>query len=182
MVKLEEVFPCIVPERYLTEVGASNCIHRPFGNGLLAMLVIDAGNSIRSLSPGEIGALVESLDDAWDLAIYNLDQKFQRQEVVVNVVAYPSGEKAAFIGPTYLAPALLLHPGAFAWLGQLLGAEDLVATVPERDAAFVYSSSAAGDVLAGAEKFAAEAAANSRKPYGRNLFRLGGAGVEPLPA
>lgn len=100
MVTAEQVFPCIVLERYLTEVGPDSCMHRSFGNGLVAMLVVDVGESIRSLPPSDVEALVESVGDAWDLAIYNLDQKFQRQEVVVNVVDCPSGGKAAFIGPT----------------------------------------------------------------------------------
>jgi hypothetical protein len=182
MASPEEIFPCIVPISYLNAVGSSSCIHRPIGNGLVSMLVVDSGVSIRNLSPIEADDLVESIADAWHLAIYNLDQAFQNQRLVVHVMDYPSGGKGVLIGPSYLAPSLLIHPGIPLWLMQLLGAEDLLAVVPERDSAFVYSASAAADVLAGAEKFAFEAGTNSTKPYGRQLFSITTAGIAPAPS
>lgn len=175
-----QVFPCVVPESYISAVGPTSCVHRPFGNGLVLTLAVDMGESVRNLQPQEMTELVESLDDAWQLAIYNLDQEFQNQRLVVQVVDYPSGGQAAMIGPHWLASALLAHPGITPWLQSILGSQQLIAVVPERDSSFVISATAPQDVVQGAKRFAVEAHANARKPYTPAWFSLSEQGPDPI--
>jgi hypothetical protein len=178
MISLDDIFPCIVPDNYLDEVGLDSSIQRKFTVGLNAVLIVDIGTSIRGLLPSEAIEHCCTIEDAWEVAIGNLDKALKDQLVNVTVLDYASGANALLLGPGYLGPALLIHPGVPNWLSNLLNAEDLLLVIPVRDAAFVYSTNAPADVLAGAKNFAAEARANSRKPYPNRLYLIGPNGIE----
>ena len=166
------LFPSVVNRSYLHDLGEEACIYLELGPNLLVMLWLDIGPAIRSTSQAELKPAGLSVDAAWHVAMSNLGEQLTTGALKVGVASFDDGEKAVFLEGHWLASAAIFHTGLYPWFSDLLGAEGLLALVSERDSLIVFAESASTLVRQRAEQFATEAALQSRKPFGMNLFRL----------
>ncbi|MEZ5739990.1 MAG: hypothetical protein R3E68_11440 [Burkholderiaceae bacterium] len=145
-----------------------------------AAIVVESGASIRNLARQEAEALLLDEDAAWLLAHQNLTRELNVGHIPIKIMNYESGGHAALVGPHWAASAVVTLSGAMDWLEAELSAKDLVAVVVNRDALFVYASSAPQDVIEGGRKFLVEAHATAQKPLGPALLSYRDGALTPI--
>lgn len=172
MLDIERLFPSVVPRSYLIDLGKAACSYRELGPHLIVMLSLDLDSALRSVAPQELSGA--GLDDAeaWDAATDNLRREILEGRLQLMVASHEDGGKSAGFAGHWLGSAAITDPGLYPWFRNELGSDDLYAIVSERDSAVLFASDCSELVLGRAEEFAVKALAESRKPFGRNLFRL----------
>lgn len=172
MLNLAQIYPSLANHNYLADLGEHSCIHWPLGPRIVALLWEDNDATMRSIAPLEVQGLEGGEDAAWSVAMGNLGREIETMKLTLGLATLPGGGKAAFFDQHWLASATLLHNGLIPWISNELGATELMALVPCRESIAYFSSDCGQEVLDAVESFSAKAAAASRKPFGRNLFRV----------
>jgi hypothetical protein len=136
------------------------------------MLSLDFDSALRSVAPPELIEIGLDEDQAWAVAMENLGREISEGRLRLGIGDFEDGGKAAFFDGHWLASAAIFHNGLYPWFSNELGSDDLYALISERDSAVVFSGDCSPLVRERVELFASKAASQSRKPFGRNLFRL----------
>jgi hypothetical protein len=172
MIDINLLYPSVVPKSYLTELGSGNCSYEDFGPNLMLMLSLDLDSLLRNVSPRELADAGVTEADAWDIAWNNLGREIQEGRLQPMIATYEDGGKLICFFRHWLGPAVIYSSGLYSWFRNELGADDLYAIVSDRDNVFVFAANCSALVRDRAEEAARKSAAESRKPFGRNLFRL----------
>jgi len=172
MLDIDHLYPSVVPRSYLKDLGGGACTYKDLGPNLIVMLSLDLDSALRNVAPQELSAT--GLDDAeaWDAATNNLRREILEGRLQLIVASFEDGGKDAGFAGHWLGSAAIADPGLYPWFRNELGSDDLYAIVSERDSSVIFAGDCSKLVLERAEEFAAKAFSESRKPFGRNLFRL----------
>ena len=172
MLDPQSLYPSVVPRSYLTELGYESCSYAGLGPNLVVMLWHDLSSAFRSVSPVELSQIEMTEDAAWAVAMGNLSRELTEGRLQVGIGNFEDGGKAAFLDGHWLASATIFHAGLYPWFRAELGCAELCALVSERDSAVIFASDCSDLVREKAELFISKAAQFSRKPFGRNFYRL----------
>lgn len=172
MLNLTQIYPSLAAQNYLTDLGEHSCIHWSLGPRIVALLWEDNDATMRNIAPFEVQELEDGEEGAWGVAMANLGREVDAMRLTLGIAVLPGGGKAAFFDQHWLASATLLHNGLIPWISNELGASELMALVPCRESIAYFSSDCDPEVIKAVESFSSKAAAASRKPFGRNLFRV----------
>lgn len=172
MLNLTQIYPSLATQNYVTDLGEHSCIHWSLGPRITALLWEDNNATMRSIAPSEVQEIEGGEEGAWGVAIANLGREVDALRLTLGIAEFPGGGRAAFFDQHWLASATLLHNGLIPWISNELGALELMALVPCRESIAYFSSDCAPEVVEAVESFSAKASAASKKPFGRNLFRV----------
>jgi hypothetical protein len=172
MINRQLLYPSVVPRGYLVDLGVGACSYADLGPNLIVMLSLDMDSALRNVAPLELAEIGLSEDQAWEIALANLGREVSESRLLMGVASFDDGGKAAFFDCHWLGSAAIYHAGFYPWFRNELGADELYALVSERDSAVIFAGQCSAHVRDQVEQFSAKAAAHSRKPFGRNLFRL----------
>ena len=166
------VYPAVAPRSYLVDLGEGACSYTDLGPNLIVMLSLDLDSALRNVAPAELADAGLTDDGAWDLALENLGKQVSIGRLQLLVVAFQNGEKAAYFEGHWLGSAAIYHNGLYPWFQKELASNNLLALVSERDSSVIFPADCSAFTREEVERFSCNAAANARKPFGRNLFRL----------
>ncbi len=172
MIDIDRLYPSVVPRSYLVDLGEGACSYEEMGPNLLVMLSLDLDSALRNVAPQELAAVGLSVPDAWDTATNNLRREILEGRLHLMIASFEDGGKDACFAAHWLGSAAISDAGLYPWFRNELGSNDLYAIVSERDSAVIFAGDCSSLVRERAEEFAAKALSESRKPFGRNLFRL----------
>jgi hypothetical protein len=172
MLDRELLFPSVALRSYSVELGESSCSYAGLGPNLIVMLSLDLDAALRSVAPTELKEIGLDEDQAWVVAMENLGNEVAEGRLKLGIGSFEDGGKAAFFDGHWLASAAIFHNGLYPWFAEELGSNDLYALVSERESAVVFAGDCSPLVRERVELFISKAGAHSRKPFGRNLFRL----------
>jgi len=172
MFNLTQIYPSLAPQNYLADLGEHSCIHWSLGPRIVALLWEDNDTTMRSIVPSEVQKIEGGEEGAWGIAMANLGREVDAMRLKLGIAELPGGGKAAFFDQHWLASATILHNGLISWISNELEARELMALVPCRESIAYFSSDCTTEVVEAVESFSAKASAASRKPFGRNLFRV----------
>jgi len=176
MFDINRIYPSVVPRSYLLDLGEEACSYEDLGPNLIVMLSLDLDSALRSVAPHELNEADLDESEAWAIAMNNLGREILEGRLQLMVASFEDGGKDACFAGHWLGSAAIFHHGLYPWFKNELGSDDLYAIVSERDSAVIFAGDCSTLVRERAEGFATKAMSESRKPFGRNLFRLGSDG------
>ncbi len=174
------LFPCVTPESYLAECGKGNYVAWGLGHGLVTMLWADHGVVIKSVSPADLESMDVSAEDAFSLAIQNLNRILNDGAIPFEQVGFPDNEAIVVAGPHWLASALALHGGLHGFVAEQVGSNEISMVIPERDRAVFFSRNCSAFVRNAVKNIAFDMSLASQKGFGVNLFAFSIEGATPV--
>jgi len=172
MIEVNAIFPSVVPRSYLDQLGEGACSYYDLGPNLIVMLSMDMGSALRNVSPSELKEAEITDDEAWAKAMGNLGEELSTCRLKVGVGEFEDGGKALIMDGHWLASAAIFHHGFYQWFSEQLETKKLCALVSERDSAVIFAEDCSPLVREKVEFFISKVELDSRKPFGRNFFRL----------
>lgn len=176
---LEQLYPYVIPEEYLEYIETRpDGIVRPLAHRLHVGLVFDLTSAVESLNAKELARLGITPEQAHTRAIENLKALAKAQ--AIKMAVFSGGEtKKPFVlvaGHWASATAILL-PKLKQLLEGPLGSNEILASIPHRDAMLLFAKGTRAD----RDEFRAmikEKEGDGVKPLTFELFRLTDSGVE----
>ena len=162
-------YPYLVTDAYPGTSDAS--LSRPLGHGVFVQVVEDHDGMVASAGREGLASGGAGIDDRLPEAIVNLDALLRSGAIGSRVFPTgPGGLPFAVFGGHWAASSVLILPSLLSILGPHLGNE-LVASVPHRDALLVFPASEASARDA-ARDFVREHESDGARPLTSGLFVL----------
>ncbi len=176
----ESLYPYVVPKEYL-EHGAPqpDGITRSLGHGLYIVLVFDLNGMVRNVLPSDLESLGLRPEQAIAKADQNLGSLITSQTLKSTV--FPSGPQNkpfALFGGHWSAASAGTWTGLFNILSKALASEQLVVSLPHRDALIVFADGDTSYINA-MKTMIREREADGQKPLTWELFTLTNNGLSP---
>lgn len=173
------IYPCVVHENYLAEIGKGNYFACDFGHDLVVMLIEDHGTMTRSISPEELSSLGLSEDGLWDTAFENLGRSLNSGEIPFNVLGFPGGESIVIAGPHWLASMTAFQTGLHQFVAEQLNSTEIAVMVPCRENAIFFPEHCSAFLRSKVDLIGKDSALESRKPFGPRFFKYRPDGAQP---
>jgi hypothetical protein len=179
--KVEKIYPYVVPREYLS-YGAheSDGMTRSLGGELYVVLVRDVNGLVTNVRPEELANLKLSSAETQHIADQHLGQLIKNQ--TIKSTRFPNGphnKPFVLFDGHWAAATSITWSGLHAALSKALGAEELLISIPHREAMIVFGM---GDesYVADMKKLVLEKESDGRKPLTMHLFKLSKDGVTPF--
>lgn len=173
------LFPCITPESYLAECGRGNYVAWDLGQSLVTMLWTDQGGVLKSVTPTDLESIDVSAEDAFSLALENLNSTLNDGAIPFEQVGFPDNEAILVVGPHWLASALALHGGMHEFVARQVGSDEIGIVIPERDRAIFFSRDCSAFVKKAVKNIASDMSLASHKGFGVKTFDFSIEGTTP---
>ncbi len=167
------IVPYVVPKSYVTNPGTA----RLLGHDIWAVLAEAKGDLVGGISAARLGELgVGSVEAAWSIAFENLDDVFTDKLKCPWFPARDGVPKFILCGGHWLAGSCLVLPRLHAWASRTFDSEEILVSVPQREALVIFPKGTRSSRAGMREKIRA-AESDARKLITWELFSLDSAGV-----
>ena len=171
--------PAQLYPRLITGAADSAGLVRPLGNGLAVALVADQDGVLKEIKAADLKKMDLTPALAHRRALDNLSAYFRAGKMKIDRLEGPRDAPYIMCSSYWLCSSLLLYSELADWAGEILGSEDLLLSVPHRDALIVFRQGKKTDPAAW-KKFIAEKEAGAPDPLTPELFELKDKAVRPL--
>jgi hypothetical protein len=177
--KLHTLLPYLVPASYLEAIGNSQALLVPLGHDIYTSLVFDLDGLVQGVAQSDLDALNLTAAQAHEHALHNLERLADAQQIKMAQFAGPQDRPFILIGGHWAAATAVLLPGLHGIAASATGSEDLLASVPHREALLVFARGdrAYRDAM---RVLVHENESDAPKPLTFELFSLTAVGVEPF--
>ncbi len=176
----DSLYPYIVPKDYL-QYQKPEDFARGLGHDVYAVLMKELGGVAGNVTANELSSLKLSSDEAYTIALRNLEKLFKGGIIKAQRFADgPSGKPFIVVAGHWDAAAVALLAGFADFAKRNTGQEDVWLSIPRQGISLVFP---AGDAThrAAVQGFVKEHEGNARKPITLGLFTFQGASLTPLP-
>jgi hypothetical protein len=153
---------------------------RPFGHGLFVLLVQDQDGLVKNVTPGDLAGAKLTAESAHDRALDNLQKLFASGKIKpMKYDKGPHDRPFILVNEHWASAACILLPKVRSFAQKNLGQDDIVASIPHRDAMLLFPKPANGE-FGEIRKFVVEHESEGRKPLTFELFELTEKGPVPV--
>jgi hypothetical protein len=174
-------YPYVVPKDYLQhQPDDGKGLVRPFGHGLFVLLVQDQDGLVQNVTPDDLAAAKFTAESAHEKALDNLQKLFASGKI--KAMKYDKGPHERpfiLVSEHWASAACILLPKVRTFAQKNLGQDEIVASIPHRDAMLLFPKPAKGE-LGEIRKFVVEHESEGRKPLTFEPFELTEKGPAPV--
>ena len=135
----ETIYPYIVPEPYVERLDRGPDGFIPWiGHDVYVLLVDDMRGVCRNIRMDELYALNLNVEFAHQLAIQNLQALARSGQIQKACCHAPMDRRFIVWGDHWLAASCLRLPGLGDWARKTLEADEVCASIPQREALFLF--------------------------------------------